>query len=193
MILVLDAYDSFVETLARYVREAGREARVERADAMGAEAFLALRPDAVFLSPGPKRPAEAGAMIPLIRAAPPDLPIFGVCLGHQAICEAFGGRTEVCDPVHGRASRMEHADDPLFEGVPSPFEAARYHSLIGVPAADGPLTPIAWGDGGAPMAVRHATRPVVGVQFHPESVLTPSGRRMVENVLAGAPGRKEPA
>lgn len=185
MILVLDAWDSFVETLARYLREAGEETRIERADARTAEQFLALRPKAVVLSPGPKRPQEAGAALELCRRAPADLPIFGVCLGHQVIAEAFGGETRRAEePMHGRASDICHEGDPLFAGVPSPFRAARYHSLIGAPPADGPLQVIARSAAGEPMALRHARRPVVGVQFHPESVLTPDGRQILQNFLA---------
>lgn len=185
MILVLDAYDSFVETLARYLREVGETTRVERADARSAEAFLALRPKAVVLSSGPKRPQEAGAALELCRRAPADLPIFGVCLGHQTIVEAFGGETRRAgEPMHGRASDIFHEGDPLFAGVSSPFRAGRYHSLIGAPSTDGTLRVIARSAAGEPMAVRHECRPVVGVQFHPESVLTPDGRQVLQNFLA---------
>ncbi|MEL6366148.1 MAG: aminodeoxychorismate/anthranilate synthase component II [Pseudomonadota bacterium] len=191
MILVLDAYDSFVETLARYLREAGRETHVERADARSAEGFLALRPEAVVLSPGPRRPAEAGAMVELVRRAPAVLPVFGVCLGHLAIAEAFGGRTvRAPEPMHGRASDATHDGDALFAGVPSPFRAGRYHALAAEPPGDGSLVPIAWGGAGEVMALRHRSRPVVGVQFHPESILTPDGRRILSNFLGRVDERR---
>ncbi len=184
MILVLDAYDSFVDTLARYLREAGCATRVQRVDTLSAPELLALEPQAVFLSPGPRRPSDAGAAPALCRMAPVDLPLFGVCLGHQCIVEAFGGRTvSAPEPMHGRASPIIHDGDALFDGVRSPFSAGRYHSLLGAPAPDGPLKAIAWGPRGEVMAVRHRSRPVVGVQFHPESILTPNGRRIIHNFL----------
>ncbi|MBB4657746.1 anthranilate synthase component II [Parvularcula dongshanensis] len=186
MILLLDCRDSFVETLARYAREAGAETRVVRADAITLDEARALRPEGVILSPGPKRPADAGIALPLI-AALPDTPILGVCLGHQAIAEAYGGRTVVSsEPVHGRASLVRHEGDPLFAGVPSPFAAARYHSLIGV--AGPALREVAWTQDGLPMAFRHESRPHVGVQFHPESLLTEGGHCMIENFVATTRG-----
>ena len=184
MILVLDAYDSFVQTLARYIREAGFDTHVQRADEQDAASFLALKPKAVFLSPGPKRPVDSPTLVEVCRCAPESLPIFGVCLGHQCIIEAFGGRTDRADqPVHGRASPLRHTGDPLFDGIPRRFTAGRYHSLIGTLQPGSPLRAIAWTEDHAVMAVRHVARPIVGVQFHPESILTPNGRRMIDNFL----------
>ncbi len=187
MILVIDNYDSFVETLARYAREAGATTRVVRNDALSVEDALALRPMAIILSPGPGRPPEAGICLDLINAAP-YIPILGVCLGHQALAEAYGGQTIPSpEPMHGRPSPIRHGGDALFDGVPSPFEAGRYHSLLGQAPVRGPIETIAWAESNEiPMAFRHRNNPHWGVQFHPESLLTPHGRRVLENFLAQA-------
>ena len=183
MILVIDNYDSFVETLARYARELGFETRVCRNDGISVEDALSNRPSHIILSPGPGRPEEAGIMMALVEASP-TIPILGVCLGHQGLCSHYGGDTIFApEPMHGRASDIFHEGDALFAGVPSPFAAGRYHSLLGVPAADGLLETIAWGADGTPMAVRHRRLPHVGVQFHPESILTPAGRHVMDNFL----------
>lgn len=187
MILVIDNYDSFVETLARYARLLGHAVTVVRADTISVEQALALNPCGVILSPGPGRPGEVGIMLPLIGALP-ETPILGVCLGHQALAEAYGGHTSrAAAPVHGRSSKVFHDGDPAFAGVPSPFEAGRYHALRAVlPEADDPeLQPIAWLEDGTVMALRHRSHPHVGVQFHPESLLTPDGMKIVANVLGG--------
>lgn len=185
-LLVLDCEDSFVQTLARYAREHGAHTRVVRADAITVEAVLADPPDGVVVSPGPGRPAGAGIAVALVRALPAT-PVLGVCLGHQAICEAYGGATRLSpEPMHGRASAVTHDGSALYEGLPSPFRAARYHSLLGAPepplvvtARSGPLV----------MGVRHASRPHHGVQFHPESLLTEGGHRLVGNFVAMCEGR----
>lgn len=181
-VLVLDLRDSFVETLARYAREAGAETRVVRCDALSVAEAVTLEPDGVILSPGPGRPVGAGIALGLIGALPAT-PILGVCLGHQAIAEAYGGRTVSSpEPMHGRSSLVRHEGDPLFAGVASPFPAARYHSLLAEP---GPvLREVAWSDGLC-MAARHPERPHVGVQFHPESLLTEGGHAMIENFVGG--------
>lgn len=179
-LLVLDCEDSFVQTLARYAREHGARTEVVRADAVTVEGVLADRPDGVVISPGPGRPTGAGIAVPLVRALG-STPVLGVCLGHQAICEAYGGATAVSpEPMHGRASAVTHDGSALYAGLPSPFLAARYHSLLGAP--EEPLVVNAW-SGGLAMGVRHASRPHHGVQFHPESLLTEGGHRLVRNFV----------
>lgn len=186
MILVIDNYDSFVETLARYVREAGHETRVLRNDALEAEEIAAMSPSAVILSPGPYAPDRAGISKALPLALP-DTPILGVCLGHLAIAEAYGGQTiRAAEPIHGRATPIRHDGGELFEGLPQPFEAGRYHALL-ASIDDTPLRPTAWSLGGELMAFEHQERLHVGVQFHPESVLTPGGRTLLKNFLGLIP------
>lgn len=185
MIIVIDNYDSFVHNLARYVREAGADTKVIRNDAMSVDACLALDPTGVIISPGPKRPENGGVSLGVIRALAAHTPLLGVCLGHQCLVEVFGGKTVRAEhPLHGEASVVTHSGAGVFSGVPSPFLAGRYHSLIATPAADGPLQSIAWSEEGELMAVRHRTRAWFGVQFHPESLLTPHGRRIIENFVA---------
>ena len=190
MILVVDNYDSFVHNLARYLHEAGAETVVMRNDA-DIESLLAIRPEAVVVSPGPKTPREAGVSLDLIRRLDPSTPFLGVCLGHQCLVEAFGGRTErALHPLHGEASRIHHDGTGLFAGLPSPLMAGRYHSLISVPAADGPLIVSARSEEGEVMAVAHESRPWFGVQFHPESLLTPQGRDLIANFLRRREGAR---
>ena len=193
MILVVDHYDSFVYNLVQLVEGLGSPAEVVRSDAEPVEALVGRRPDAVILSPGPGRPEDAGCFVELIGALPDETPILGVCLGHQALGAAFGGAIDRApEPVHGKTSAIRHDGTGLFDGVPDPFEAGRYHSLVirddAVPAD---LEVTATTDDGLVMAVRHRTLPRFGVQFHPESILTPEGPRIVENFLAlagtGAP------
>jgi anthranilate synthase component 2/para-aminobenzoate synthetase component 2 len=186
MILVIDNQDSFVETLARYVREAGCETLLRRHDDLTArEVAERIRPQAVILSPGPYTPAESPLSLELPNGLP-GTPILGVCLGHLAIAEAYGGQTiPARQPVHGRASLVHHEGDLLFEGLPEPFEAGRYHALVSH-IRGAPLKPIAWSEDGELMAFRHTERPHIGVQFHPESVLTPGGRRLLSNFLEHA-------
>jgi anthranilate synthase/aminodeoxychorismate synthase-like glutamine amidotransferase len=184
MILVIDNYDSFVNNLARYVREAGPETVIIRNDAQTVEECLNLKPAGVIISPGPKSPAEAGISMDLLRSLDPAIPMLGVCLGHQCLIEAYGGETRRArHPLHGEASEIRHTGGGLFAGLPSPMMAARYHSLVSVPATDCPLICTAWSADSELMAVAHRARPWFGVQFHPESVLTPLGRRLIENFL----------
>ena len=185
MILIIDNYDSFVETLARYVRELGLETHIVRNDALTADDIRELSPRAVILSPGPYGPAEAGVCKALPLALP-GTPILGVCLGHLAIAEAYGGATiPARTPRHGQASAIRHEGDALFRGLTNPFDAGRYHALVSSIRGTN-LIPIAWSDDGELMAFRHASCPHVGVQFHPESILTPQGRLLLSNFLPEA-------
>jgi anthranilate synthase/aminodeoxychorismate synthase-like glutamine amidotransferase len=189
MLLVLDNYDSFTYNLVQYAGELGADPVVYRNDAVSVEAVLALNPTAILISPGPRTPREAGISVPLIRAAAGRVPILGVCLGHQAIGEAFGGRVVRADRLmHGKTTPVAHAGHPLFRGIPAPFEAMRYHSLVvspeGLPDV---LEVTAWSNdraaGSEIMALCHRSRPVFGVQFHPESVGTGPGKHLLANFL----------
>ncbi len=184
MILIVDNYDSFVMNLARYVREAGAETDVVRNDAATPRALLSRRPAGIILSPGPKRPRDAGLCLDLIAASPPSIPLLGVCLGHQCLVEAFGGRTaQAVRPLHGEASAVHHDGTGLFAGLTSPLMAGRYHSLIAELGPGTELVANAWSAEGEVMGVRRRSAPWHGVQFHPESLLTPDGRRLVERFL----------
>ncbi|WP_428407677.1 anthranilate synthase component II [Hyphococcus sp.] len=184
MILVIDNYDSFVNNLARYLREEGAETVVLRNDAVNAEECIAMKPSGVVISPGPKTPSDAAVSMDLLRALDPETPMLGVCLGHQCLVEAFGGVTQRArSPLHGEASEVRHDGRGVFAGVPSPMMAGRYHSLIAVPAPNAPLRETAWSADGELMGVAHERRPWFGVQFHPESLLTPHGRRIIKNFL----------
>lgn len=192
MILVLDNYDSFVFNLARYFEELGREIRVVRNDAASVAEIEAMAPEAIVVSPGPCAPAQAGISLDLIRAVSGKIPILGVCLGHQAIGEAFGGAVVRAQrPLHGRASRVSHDDGGLFSGLPNPLQVARYHSLIVELPENyaGPLKITARSEEGEIMALAHRAHPTFGVQFHPESILTEAGHRMLLNFLAAAEER----
>jgi anthranilate synthase component 2 len=193
MLLVLDNYDSFTYNLVQYAGELGAEPVVYRNDALSVEAALDLAPSAILISPGPRTPGEAGISVPLVRgAAAAGVPVLGVCLGHQAIGEAFGGRVVRADRLmHGKTTLVAHAGHPLFRDLPSPFEVMRYHSLIVSPAGlPAELEITAWSDdraaGSEIMALCHRTLPVFGVQFHPESVGTGHGKRVLANFLQGA-------
>ncbi len=186
MILVVDHYDSFVYNLVQLVESLGYPTTVVRSDSEPASVMLARKPDAVILSPGPGRPEEAGCMLDLARELDEETPLLGVCLGHQALGAAFGGRVERGPvPVHGKASLIYHRGQGILEGLPNPFEAGRYHSLV-VTKDDLPedLEVTAETEDGLVMAVQHRRLPRFGVQFHPESILTPEGPRIVENFLA---------
>ena len=183
MILVLDNRDSFVHNLARYVRLAGVQTEVVRSTRITVEEVLAKAPLGVVLSPGPKRPEDAGICVELIRAAP-SLPMYGVCLGHQCMADAYGGRTvRSGEPTHGRSSTLSHGGDAMFTGVPERFEVGRYHSLTVEVPAEGMLV-TARTDRGEVMALRHERHPHWGVQFHPESLLTTYGQQMIDNFVA---------
>lgn len=185
MILIIDNYDSFVHNLARYVREAGFEALIVRNDAGYAEDILHVAPEAVIISPGPKTPAEAGVSMEVIRQLSPTIPLLGVCLGHQCLVEICGGETlRAQEPLHGEASLITHDGAGLFADIASPMAAGRYHSLVSKIAPGGPLAACAFSERGELMAVRHKAAPWHGVQFHPESLLTPAGRLIIGNFLA---------
>ncbi|MGV8997377.1 MAG: anthranilate synthase component II [Parvibaculaceae bacterium] len=184
MILLIDNYDSFVHNLARYVGEIGLARDVIRNDAMSAGEIIARAPDAIILSPGPCGPEEAGISVDLVRAAAEaKIPLLGVCLGHQCIAAAFGDKIVRSAPVHGKASAIHHQGHALFAGMPSPFMAARYHSLAVELAPASTLLPIAQTADKTLMALAHATLPIIGVQFHPESVLTEHGHLLLSNFL----------
>jgi len=177
MILLVDNYDSFVHNLARYFRRLGHETRVVRNTAIDLEGVERLGPAAVVLSPGPCAPQQAGCSLELVHGLHRRLPILGVCLGHQVIAEALGGRVvRARVPIHGRSSDVHHDGRGLFAGLPSPIRAGRYHSLV-VEEATLPdcLQVTARTDDGTIMAIAHRELPVLGVQFHPESILTPCG------------------
>jgi len=185
VILIIDNYDSFVHNLARYIREAGREAIVVRNDAGHAEDLLQVSPAAVVISPGPKTPAEAGVSLNIIRSLSRSVPLLGVCLGHQCLVEAFGGATvRAAERMHGQASLIRHDECGIFLGVENPMLAGRYHSLIAELPPQSPLRACAFSERSELMAVRHESAPWYGVQFHPESLLTPSGRKVISNFLS---------
>lgn len=185
MILVIDNYDSFVHNLARYVALAGNGYEIVRNDRITLDQVRAKNPDAVLLSPGPKEPKDSGICIELIKTFGHDIPMLGVCLGHQCIAQAFGGRTvRGPEPVHGKASLMTHDGSDLFMGVPKNFRAGRYHSLVAEIPDNAPLIVSARNEDGQVMALRHKTSPIYGVQFHPESVLTEYGLDLISNFCA---------
>lgn len=192
MILLIDNYDSFVFNLARSFRELGEGVEVRRNDAIQVEDVTSERFSSVVLSPGPGTPDQAGVCAPLLRSPGLVLPVLGVCLGHQAIGEAFGGRLVRSRPVHGRASAIEHDGRGLFAGMPRPFLAARYHSLAIAEPVTEKLRVTAWAEG-VVMGLEHAERPIHGVQFHPESILTEHGHRLLANFLRIAGARREEA
>jgi anthranilate synthase component II len=185
VILLIDNYDSFVHNLARYFQRLGQTTRVVRNDAISLAELVCLEPAAIVLSPGPCTPKKAGISLELVRRLHPRFPILGVCLGHQTIGEAFGGRiVRAPRPVHGQSSLVYHEGQGLLAQVPSPFPACRYHSLI-VAADPIPscLDVIARTEDGIIMALQHRELPVMGVQFHPESVLTPAGYQILAGFL----------
>ena len=185
-LLLVDNYDSFTFNLVQYLGELGASVEVHRNDRIDVDGIRARHPDGVVLSPGPCTPDEAGVTLPAIRALGGELPILGVCLGHQAIGQAYGGRVvRNARIVHGKASPVRHRGRGLFAGLPSPFAAGRYHSLV-VERATLPreLSITAWTEEGEIMGLRHRRLPVEGVQFHPESILTDGGKRLLANWLA---------
>jgi len=185
MILVIDNYDSFTYNLVQMLGALHGEVEVFRNDVLDGAGALARRPDYVVLSPGPGEPAAAGNLLDIVRRCAPVVPMLGVCLGHQALGLAFGGRVIHAPAlVHGKASPVYHSGAGLFSGLPNPFDGGRYHSLV-VDGATLPteLLPLAHSADGDLMAMAHATHPAVGLQFHPESVLTPWGTQLVRNFL----------
>jgi anthranilate synthase/aminodeoxychorismate synthase-like glutamine amidotransferase len=185
MILLVDNYDSFTYNLAHLFGALGAEVQVVRNDEITADEAEQLAPSHLVVSPGPGRPADAGASEEIVRRLATTTPTLGVCLGHQAIVEVFGGEVGYArELLHGKASPVNHDGTGLFEGVPEPFAAGRYHSLAATRVPD-VLEQTAFADDGEVMAVRHRDLPVVGVQFHPESVLTPDGPILARNFLEG--------
>ncbi len=185
MILVIDNYDSFTFNLVQYLGELGAEMQVYRNDAVDVAEAVALQPEKVMISPGPCTPKEAGVSCDMVREFGPRLPVLGVCLGHQSIAEVYGGRVVRAGRLmHGKTSPVHHAGKSVFKGLPSPFDAMRYHSLI-VERSTLPdsLELTAWTEEGEIMGVRHVEHPVHGVQFHPESILTIEGKRLLQNFL----------
>ncbi len=186
MLLMIDNYDSFTYNLVQYLRELGAMVEVHRNDRITLEEIRAMQPERIVLSPGPCTPAEAGICCDLIRAFGPGTPLLGVCLGHQCIGAAYGGRiVRAGRLMHGKTSPIQHDGRTLFAGLPNPFEATRYHSLLiereSLPTCLGISAETAEGE---IMGVRHRTHPVEGVQFHPESILTQAGKALLRNFLA---------
>jgi anthranilate synthase component 2 len=182
---MIDNYDSFTYNLVQYFGELGEDVRVYRNDEIALDAVAGMKPDHIVISPGPCTPNEAGVSVPLIREFAGKVPILGVCLGHQSIGQAFGGRiVHARQLMHGKTSMIHHGDAGVFEGLPNPFRATRYHSLViernSLPDC---LEITAWTDDDEIMGVRHRTLPVEGVQFHPESILTEYGHEMLANFL----------
>ena len=186
MILVIDNYDSFTWNLVHYVEQAGARTRVVRNDELTVDEALALKPSGVILSPGPCTPREAGICVDFIKQAPDDLPILGVCLGHQSIGDAYGEPVVQAGAIlHGKVSTIRTTQTGLFKGLPETYEVVRYHSLA-IPKDRLPdaLIADAWTDDGEIMAVHHRDKPVYGVQFHPESIRTEYGHELIENFVA---------
>jgi anthranilate synthase/aminodeoxychorismate synthase-like glutamine amidotransferase len=191
MIVLIDNYDSFTFNLVHFLGDLGAACEVRRNDKITPEEVLAMRPDGIVLSPGPCTPNEAGICLDLVTAAAGRVPLLGVCLGHQAIGQAFGGNViRAPEPVHGKTSNVYHADSDVFAGLPDPFTATRYHSLI-VEKASLPdsLEITAWTDDGIIMGLRHKVMPIFGVQFHPESIATSHGHEILKNFLNITQGR----
>jgi anthranilate synthase/aminodeoxychorismate synthase-like glutamine amidotransferase len=185
MLLLIDNYDSFTYNLYQYLGELGQETRVIRNDEMSAEAVLALGPESIVISPGPGTPDQAGITLDVIRGAAGRVPLLGVCLGHQALGQAFGGRVVRAPKVmHGKTSEIHHDGRTVFSGLPQPFTATRYHSLVvdreSVPES---LEISAWTEDGIVMGLRHREHALEGVQFHPESILTSAGKDLLRNFL----------
>ena len=188
-LLMIDNYDSFTYNLVQYLAELGADVEVRRNDAVGLDDVQALAPDGIVISPGPCTPREAGVSVPLIQRFAGQIPILGVCLGHQAIGAAFGGDVVRAPRImHGKTSPIRHDGTGVFAGLPDPFDATRYHSLVIDPGTLPPtLLRNAWTDEGEIMGVRHRSAFVEGVQFHPESILTLEGKRLLGNFLSRLP------
>jgi anthranilate synthase/aminodeoxychorismate synthase-like glutamine amidotransferase len=186
-VLVIDNYDSFTYNLVQHLGELGAEVGVVRNDKATVDELRRLRPDRLVVSPGPCTPKEAGISVEAVRAfAEAGVPVLGVCLGHQSLVEAFGGKTVLGDPIHGKDAEVQHDGRAIYEGLSNPLVAGRYHSLIADPDLPGELELTStYGD--VVMGVRHRELPAEGVQFHPESMLTPQGKLLLANFL-GAPG-----
>jgi anthranilate synthase/aminodeoxychorismate synthase-like glutamine amidotransferase len=194
MIVLIDNYDSFTFNLVQFLGDLGTPSEVWRNDAISVDAVVSMAPEAIVLSPGPCTPNEAGICLDLIRATAGKVPLLGVCLGHQAIGQAFGGAVvRAPSPMHGKVSAITHGGSDVFEGLPSPFQATRYHSLIVERSTlPGELEPTAFTEDGIIMGLRHRTLPIFGVQFHPESIASEYGHEILANFLAVARGRNAP-
>jgi anthranilate synthase/aminodeoxychorismate synthase-like glutamine amidotransferase len=190
-VLVIDNYDSFTYNLVQYLGEFGASQQVVRNDAASADELVASKPDCVVVSPGPGTPGDAGVSVEAIaRFARNETPVLGVCLGHQALAVAFGGRVVRGSPVHGKYASVTHDGEALFEGIPTPFQVGRYHSLVVEPSLPEPLICTAV-CAGTVMAIRHGYLPAQGVQFHPESILTLDGKRLLFNFVTQALAYRE--
>ncbi|MES2212419.1 MAG: aminodeoxychorismate/anthranilate synthase component II [Pseudomonadota bacterium] len=185
MILLIDNYDSFAHNVARYLTQLGATLNVVRNDALTVDQIRALAPTHIVLSPGPGAPDEAGVMLELIKRCAGEVPMLGICLGHQAIGQAFGGQVVRANrPMHGKPSAIRHSEMGLFRGLPNPCTVGRYHSLIVAPALPDCLEAIAWSEDGEIMGLAHRKYPIFGVQFHPESILTEHGYQILAHFLA---------
>jgi anthranilate synthase/aminodeoxychorismate synthase-like glutamine amidotransferase len=190
-VVLIDNYDSFTYNLVQYLGELGAEVIVRRNDAVDVAGIRELKPTHLMISPGPKTPTEAGISLEAIRAFAGEIPVFGVCLGHQAIGQAFGGRVvRGREPVHGKTSEISHDEATVFAGIANPMTATRYHSLVVDPDLPPELERSAWCDGDVIMGLRHREYAVEGVQFHPESILTGAGKDLLANFLATTSGRR---
>ncbi len=185
MLLLLDNYDSFTYNLYQYLCELGQQVEVYRNDKITVDDIAAMRPERIVISPGPCTPREAGISVDVVRRFGPHTPLLGVCLGHQCIGEAYGGVVDKAGEIrHGKTSLIRHSDKGVFRGLPNPFEAIRYHSLVIVKdTVPDCLEVTAWTDNGLVMGVRHKEYPVEGVQFHPESIMTAAGKDLLQNFL----------
>src|SRR4051812_17384044 len=184
LVLVIDNYDSFTYNLVQYLGELGAEGIVRRNDEVSPEDVAALHPDRIVVSPGPCTPNEAGVSLQVIEEAPTGVPVLGVCLGHQAIGQVYGGKVVRGEPVHGKTAKILHDGEGVYRGLPQGFEATRYHSLVIEPdSVPECLIVTSRTEDGVIMGVRHKELPVEGVQFHPESVLTQSGHELLKNFL----------
>jgi anthranilate synthase component 2/para-aminobenzoate synthetase component 2 len=185
VILVIDNYDSFTWNLVQYLGELGAELKVIRNDEHDVDTIVAMQPDGIVISPGPGTPSQAGVSIEVIKRLGDSTPVLGVCLGHQAIGQAFGATVSRAQrQMHGKTSAIHHDGKGVFEGLPSPFEAIRYHSLAIIrDTVPSDLQVTAWTEDGEIMGVRHRQHPIEGVQFHPESILTAEGKRLLGNFL----------
>jgi anthranilate synthase/aminodeoxychorismate synthase-like glutamine amidotransferase len=186
MVLVIDNYDSFTYNLVQYLGELGVEQKVVRNDQVTIDDIRKMKPDRIVISPGPCTPKQAGISVEVVRRFYQQIPVLGVCLGHQAIGEALGGTVVKASEIfHGKISEIQHSDDALFAGVPSPFRATRYHSLVvqreTLPSC---FDVTAWTRDGTIMAVHHKEHPTFGVQFHPESIATPDGKQILKNFVS---------